>query len=122
MITTINEFTEINEYKAIRVVARDGKHLKKLISLNIEKFGPKCTLNYIDVSGVTSMNSMFWKSNFNGDISGWDVSKVTDMEGMFQMSKFNGDIAQWDVSNVTDMEGMFQMSKFNGDISRWDVS
>jgi surface protein len=26
---------------------------------------------------------MFYKSEFNGDISGWDVSKVSNMEGMF---------------------------------------
>ena len=43
---------------------------------------------------------MFWKSQFNGDISNWDVSNVTKMKWMFFDSKFNGDISKWDVSNV----------------------
>ena len=29
------------------------------------------------------MSSMFFLSNFNGDISRWDVSNVTDMTGIF---------------------------------------
>jgi surface protein len=39
------------------------------------------------------MSWMFCTSKFTGDISEWDVSKVTDMEGMFYKSAFNGDIS-----------------------------
>ena len=46
---------------------------------------------------------MFYRSKFNGDISGWNVSNVTDMSGMFYKSEFNGDISCWDVSSVTNM-------------------
>ena len=93
----------------------------------IKTFGINANLNHIDVSNVTDMRGMFYKSQFNGDISKWDVSNVTDMESMFRSSQFNGDISKWNVSNVTDMASMFgsskfRSSKFNGDISKWDVS
>ena len=54
------------------------------------------------------MNYMFYKSNFNGDISNWDTSKVEDMYRMFLDSKFNGDISKWNVSNVKYMGCMFK--------------
>ena len=81
-----------------------------------------CNISNWNVSYVTNMSGMFWKSKFNGDISNWDVSSVTNIEMMFWMASFNGDISNWDVSNVTNMLGMFSDSKFNGDISNWDVS
>ena len=96
--------------------------LKRIIAERIEKYGPNCDLNDIDVSKVTNMEYMFYGTQFNGDISKWDVSNVTDMSGLFFGSQFNGDISKWDVSNVTDMSGMFRESQFNGDISKWNVS
>ena len=79
----------------------DHDELKDLINYFLEQLGNDCTLNWIDVSNVTDMISMFEFSNFNGDISQWDVSNVAIMNYMFSNSKFNGDISQWDVSNVT---------------------
>ena len=96
--------------------------LKKLIGYFIKQFGNVCNFNWIDVSNVTDMTSMFEDSKFNGDISQWNVSNVADMQEMFSDSKFNGDISQWDVSNVKNMMAMFSNSDFNGDISQWDVS
>ena len=95
-----------------KIIAKDNEHLKLLIKQEIEKNGPNCDLNHIDVSNVTNMASMFQGSRFNGDISKWDVSNVTDMWRMFYHSKFNGDISKWDVSNVTDMSGMFKYMDF----------
>ena len=43
---------------------------------------------------------MFYKSEFNGDISKWNVSNVTNMRNMFDRSKFNSDISDWNVANV----------------------
>ena len=75
-----------------------------------------------DVSHVTDMTEMFIHSKFNGDISGWNVSNVKNMSRMFAESDFNNELADWDVSNVNDMSGMFNNSEFNQDISGWDVS
>lgn len=131
-----------------KVVVYNSRELKKLIFNYIEKFGPECDLNFIDVSHIRNMDNMFSGVNsaFNGDISGWDVShavtmremfygslfngdishwntsSVTAMEAMFMGSDFKGDISSWDTSNVTSMDSMFRDSRFNGDISRWNVS
>lgn len=75
-----------------------------------------------NVSNVTDMSSMFHDSHFNQDISGWDVSNVTDMVGMFILTPFDYPIGNWNVSNVTNMRSMFAVSGFNKDISQWDVS
>ena len=99
--------------------------LIELINELIEERGNDANLNDIDTSKITDMNSLFDRSEFNGDISNWNVSNVYDMSYMFMQSKFNGDISNWDVSNVENMDSMFYRSEFtgeNGDISKWDVS
>ena len=96
--------------------------LKFIIKSRMDKEGPNCDLNDIDVSLITDMSSMFAYSLFNGDISNWDVSNVKDMWGMFYMSWFNQDISKWDVSNVKSMVSMFSKSKFNKDISNWKIN
>lgn len=92
-----------------------------LIKRFIKKVGPKCSLNWIDMSKVKRLNAVFSLSEFNGDISKWDVSNVENMSQLFRGSKFNGDISKWDVSNVKDMQHMFADSVFNGDISKWKL-
>ena len=95
--------------------------IKDTINRSIKVLGDKCNLNFIDIELITNMYSMFYRSQFNGDISNWNVRNVTDMRYMFGHSKFNGNISDWDVGNVTNMRFMFYGSKFNGDISDWDV-
>ena len=90
-----------------KIIAKDTGHLDLLINQEMEKNGPNCDLNHIDVSNITNMSWMFWKSKFDGDISKWDVSNVIYMSGMFRESKFNGDISKWNVSNVSNMVCVF---------------
>ena len=68
------------------------------------------------------MYSMFYNSEFNGDISKWDVSSVENTSYMFFDSKFNGDISKWNTSTIKDMCSMFMHSKFNKDISNWKIN
>ena len=103
-------------------VVADDSNIKQLVNDSIETFGLTCDLNFIDVSQVTNMSRLFYKSIFKGKIDGWNVSNVTDMSEMFAGSRFNGVISQWDVSKVNDMKKMFAESRFNGDIDQWNVS
>ena len=70
------------------------------------------------------MSWVFYKSDFNGDISRWDVSSVKNMQGMFNgCPLFDRDISGWDTSRVTDMHYMFSAAvNFNQDLSKWNVS
>jgi hypothetical protein len=68
------------------------------------------------------MEAIFYKTNFNGDISDWDVSNVKRMNWMFEKSKFtgeNGDISDWDVSNVTHMTEMFRDCPLEKNPPKW---
>ena len=113
---------DLSEWSSYSCQPKTYKEIKDIIEDRISKEGPNCDLNDIDVSLITDMSYLFYKTDFNGDISKWNVSNVKLMNWMFNYAKFNGDISNWDVSNVTDMWGMFNESSFNGDISRWDVS
>lgn len=100
----------------------DPVELREIIEREIEVLGPNCDLNHIDVSQMTSLADVFFRSDFNGDISLWDTSGVTSLENTFAGSQFNGDISQWDTSRVTTMAGLFQNSVFTGDLSWWNTS
>ena len=76
------------------IVVKNKIELRRLINQRIEELGPNCDLNDIDVSGITNMSHLFYRSKFNGDISQWDVSNVVDMTRMFACSKFDGDISK----------------------------
>ena len=77
--------------------------------------------------GQANMNLMFYRSDFNKDISAWNTTNVKDMSRMFESSKFNnGGVAMcWNdgfTSNAT-MEKMFYDNDFiNVDLSCWDTS
>jgi len=61
--------------------------------------------NTSTLANVQFMNDMFSSSNnllgFNQPIGNWNVSGVTNMNNLFYRSPFNQDIGNWNVSNVT---------------------
>jgi hypothetical protein len=102
-----------------KIKAQNKYHLQDLIIYEIERNGNFCSLNHIDISKINDLSSLFFRSEFNGDISKWDVSHVFSMENMFNSSKFNSDIKEWDVRNVKYMDYMFSRSEFRQDLSNW---
>lgn len=94
----------------------------ELIKGIIHKVSPTVNLNWLNTVNITNMDSLFYFTDFNGDISKWNVSNVKTMASMFEYSAFNNDISNWDVSNVRNMNNMFSSSVFAGDISKWNVS
>jgi len=79
------------------------------------------SIEYWNVSNVTTMRSMFWGCPFNQPINSWNVGNVTDMWAMFYNASFNQPIGDWNVGNVTDMSYMFYNSPFNQPIGDWNV-
>ena len=77
-----------------------------------------------DVSKVTYMSRLFYKTSFNENINKWDVSNVRDMSYMFyNATSFNQNINNWNVSNVKNMKYMFNnATSFNQNISNWNIS
>ena len=73
-----------------------------------------------DVSGVTSMERLFYKAKeFSEDLGLWDVSACRSMAYMFcWATAFDGGLAGWDVSACESMAFMFNnAATFNGDVA-----
>ena len=86
-----------------KFTVKDREELERLIRAMIDRDGPNCDLNFIDVSKVTDMSNLFGIfGEFKGNISEWDVSNVTNMSGMFDFNEhFNGDLSQiWDRCSI----------------------
>lgn len=118
-VDELNKVSRNNRGKAYKYHPNTRKELVAAIEAEIKLQGNKADLNCIDTSNVDDMSWLFWKLEFNGDISQWDTSRVTDMSGLFYSSKFDGDISQWDVSNVIYMSNMFINSPLEGKEPKW---
>ena len=124
----VNEKLKVNKESSpqYKLFPKDKKELMRMIDDEVINNGRKCSLNHIDVSGITDMSSVFRQSIFDGDITDWDVSNVKDMSFMFEYSQFTGensDLSKWDVSNVELMNYMFDHSKFSNrkSLNGWRV-
>ena len=98
---------DISSFSTYSCQPKTKKELDGIIISRIEKEGPNCNLNDIDVSLIEDMSYLFAQSKFNGDISEWNVRRVNNMSYMFAQSNFNGDISGWDTSNVKTMRFLF---------------
>ncbi|CAB9508225.1 (Lipo)protein [Seminavis robusta] len=84
--------------------------------------GPSYDLSSWTTSHVTSFNSAFKSSSFNGNIGTWDISSGNDFRSMFSGAGFNEDISGWNTSSAIYMQNMFQNNlAFQGDLSNWDT-
>ena len=126
--TYVNEKLRVTKQSSPQytLFPKDKKELMHMIDDEVVKNGKKCSLNHIDVSGITDMSTVFRQSVFDGDITDWDVSNVKDMSFMFEYSDFTGensDLSKWDVSNVELMNYMFDHSKFTNrkSLNGWRV-
>ena len=120
---------------AIEDKPRTKVELTRAISKYIELLQPKkgdtINLNWLDVSRIKDLGSVFdgrgreIYSTCNFDVSDWDVSNCENFTGMFQMcNAFNCDLSKWDVSKATHMGWMFCGAKgFEGKgLKNWKVS
>ena len=101
--------------------------------IDFKDLGSLISVEYLNTSNVTDMNSMFYNcTNLTSiDASNWDTSNVTDMAWMFSdcymLQTLN--VTGWDTSNVTTMSSMFGRYKIGNHnlkeiigINTWDVS
>ena len=97
----------LSEWSAYSCQPKSNGELNRIINERISKEGPYCDLNNIDVSQITDMSYLFYKSEFNGDISKWNVSNVENMSNMFAYSRFNQDISKWKINEFCDVRHIF---------------
>ena len=97
----------ISSFSTYSCQPKTAEELINIINIRIKKDGPNCDLNDIDISLITDMFRLFWKSRFNGDISNWNVNKVEDMWGIFYKSRFNQDISNWKINKYCKTIAMF---------------
>jgi surface protein len=80
---TKDEYNILISYTGIYKVTSKND-LIGLLNYAIDYFGNHCDLNWIDISEVTDLSELFFRSNFKGDISKWNTGNVTDMYKTFQ--------------------------------------
>jgi len=78
-----------------------------------------------NTSSVTDMNLLFLKASaFNQPVGNWNTANVTSMIATFESATaFNQPIGDWNTGNVTDMRFMFlAATAFNQPIGGWDMA
>jgi alpha-tubulin suppressor-like RCC1 family protein len=119
--TTGSQFSNLNK---LIISANDTPRILSNTKFNYTFYNVldlSANINNWDVSGITTMSSMFRDCSFNNSIVTWKPQKTTDMSYMFDGARyFNQKISYdntnnyWDVSNVTQMQSIFNTaSTFN---------
>lgn len=93
-----------------KITVNSVAELKQLIKKTLPYFGNDGNYNWIDISKLTSLTTVFKDmEEFNGDITLWDTSNIVNMNYMFMnCASFNRDISNWNVSNVKWLTGAFK--------------
>ena len=92
----IQERLHINkDIKSYNYHPKTHDELIKIVDQLIKERGNEADLNDIDTSEITDMYQLFYKSEFNGDISNWNVSNVKDMSYMFDKSPLEKNPPKW---------------------------
>ena len=99
---------DLSEWSSYSCQPKTSKELEQIVEDRIKKEGPNCDLNDIDTSLIKDMSYLFFKSEFNGNISRWDVSNVESMASMFAYSGFNQDISNWKINKDCNTIAMFK--------------
>ena len=83
--------------------------------------GESINLNWLDMSGVTELNSTFNNVvNIKVDISGWDVSSVTKLWKTFEKSNIEFDASDWELINCEELDGTFhEAQQISKSIETW---
>ena len=58
-------------------------------------------------SSLKNANFIFYKSEFDANVSSWDTSKVVTFASLFRETPMNHSVAKWNISSVTSMNRMF---------------
>ena len=111
-----------------------AEELSNLIKTIINVRGNECSLNDIDVSNIHSfcfdsnffgLIGIFYRSDFDGDISGWDMSNASYTNYMFMSSNFTGENGIFKITkncHIVEAIGMFMDSEFNTNIDDWEIN
>ena len=72
----------------------------------------------------SSMERMFYQSNFNFEINYWEtaIENVKNMDFLFYATPFNQPLSIWITTNVESMESTFELSPFNQILNTWGIS
>ena len=66
----------ISDFSVYSCQPKTYRELEQIVNNRIDKEGPNCDLNDIDISLIDDMSGLFYNSKFNGDISKWNTSNV----------------------------------------------
>lgn len=115
VLTNSTNNPKTNVFVAVNAIYDHIVKNKKIYEENTILWG-KCDMSKVeDVTALLAFTDMR-----NADLSSWDMSGVLTMEGMFYKSTFNNkSICDWEVGSCTNFLRMFTFSDFNQSLKNW---